>query len=731
MPKLQPLHRALVLAFAAPAMTALAAVPSDDPPQDAGPTRLAQVQSVPVSSGAMEKIEVSAQRQHYRGDVAVEDLPQSVQVITGETLKQVGAVKLNDALDLATGVARQNTFGGLWDGFAIRGFAGDLNVPSGYLVNGFNGGRGFGGLRDTSSVERIEILKGPGSALFGRSEPGGTVSITTKKPQFTTEGSATFAAGSYNFLRAEGDFTTPVSDSTAIRLNGAIEDADSYRDTVHTKRAFASPSILSKIGKDTSVWYELEWSRQEIPFDRGVLARNGELGIIPISRFLGEPGDGPMVSKVLGHQAELQHNLGKNWVMLVGASYRTTDLIGYGQNPEFAAARQPFFRDGQTLSRQRRHTDYESSDAVGRLEVSGGFKTGAVAHHLLAGSDYEEFQLDRLQRRYRPPAFNASSTLAILNAVNIFNPVYGNLPAPNANVFNDTEKDKAYGVYLTDQMDLTEQLKLRLGARYDWYKQSIDNRLATLQPPNQNVTAFSPQVGLTYKAFDTISFYTAFAKGFRPNTGFDVQRQPFAPEKTTSSEVGMKFESSDGNLSGTIALFKMKKTNVITADPVNAGQSIAIGEAESKGIEFDIAGSLPGQVKVMLSYAYTDAISASNVLDPDFGRVVASGDPLINIPKHNANLLLMKDLDVAGRKLTLGGGAKYVSRRLGETSVNFYLPAYTLVRLFATYEVTSKFSVTGEVNNLFDKVYYPASFAALWVYPGAPRQFQVRATYKF
>ena len=97
----------------------------------------------------------------------------------------------------------------MWDSFAIRGFAGDLNVPSGYLVNGFNSGRGFGGIRDTSSVERIEVLKGPGSALFGRGEPGGTVAIITKKPQFETQGSVAVAAGSDSFQRAEGDFTTP------------------------------------------------------------------------------------------------------------------------------------------------------------------------------------------------------------------------------------------------------------------------------------------------------------------------------------------------------------------------------------------------------------------------------------------------------------------------------------------------------------------------------------------
>lgn len=732
MNNIRPLCRALILAFAAPALGALAAEPVAEPPKDSpGAVKLAQAQPAPASVGSQEKIEVSAQREHYRGDVAVEDLPQAVQVITGEMLKQVGAVKLNDALDLAAGVARQNTFGGLWDGFAIRGFVGDPNLPSGYLVNGFNGGRGFGGLRDTSSVEKIEILKGPGSALFGRSEPGGTVAISTKKPQFKPEGSLGLAVGSNSFHRVEGDYTTPLSESTAVRINGAFEDADSFRDTVHTKRQFASPSIVQKIGNDTSIWYELEYSKQEIPFDRGVVARNGQLGVIPNSRFLGEPGDGPTIAKVLGHQLELQHLFWKNWVLLVGGAFRNTKLDGIGENPEFAAGRNPFFTDGQTLSRQRRFTNYESDDTIGRAEVSGGLKTGSVGHHILFGADYDEFKLDRLQTRYRPPAFNASSTLAVLNAVNIFNPVYGNAPAANQNVFNDTERDKAYGFYLTDQMDLTDALKLRVGARYDSFKQTIDNRLATLQPPKQDVTATSPSVGVTYKISEDFSVYTAFAKGFRPQTGFDVNRNPFEPEGTKSGEVGLKYQLLEGDLSGNLAVFKMKKTNVLTADPVNAGQTISIGGAESKGVEFDLTGRLPGQVTVMLAYAYTDAISTSSVLDVDFGRIVASGDPLINIPKQNANLLVLKDFDIDGHKLTVGGGAKYVSRRLGETGTNFFLPAYTLLNLQATYEVTRHLNVTVAVTNVADKVYYPASYAAIWVAPGAPREFQIRATYKF
>lgn len=693
----------------------------------------AQAQTVAATrdTAAPEEIVVTGQREHYRGDVPLEELPQAVQVFTADTLEEVGVVRLNDALDMAAGVARQNTFGGVWDSFAIRGFAGDLNVPSGYLINGFNAARGFGGIRDTSSVERIEVLKGPGSALFGRGEPGGTVAITTKKPRFETEGSFSMAGGSNSFYRAEADFTTPLSDAFAFRVNGAMEQADSFRDTVESERSFVSPSFLARLGDDTTVSYELEWSRQEIPFDRGVVALNGELGVIPNSRFLGEPGDGPMIAKVLGHQLELQQNLGGTWALLVGGAYRETSLKGFGQNPELVASRQPFFTDGQTLSRQRRFTDYDSTDKVGRVELSGSFDTGALTHHLLTGVDYEEFELVRWQMRYRPPVFTPASTLAQLNAVNIFNPVYGNLSTPNAFVFNDTENQEAYGVYLTDQIDLTGQLKLRLGGRYDWFKQSIADRLAALQPPEQDVTAFSPQVGVSYQPFEAATFYAAFAKGFRPNSGFDIQRNPFEPEKTESYEVGMKFAALDRALTGTIAVYKMKKTNVITADPVNSGFSVAIGEAQSKGVEFDVAGELPGQFRIQLSYAYTDAESATSVLDPDFRKVVAAGDPLINIPEHNASALLFKDFDIGGRQLTFGTGVKYFSRRLGETGTTFFLPDYTLVRLLGSYQLTEKLTLAAEVNNLFDEEYYPASYSALWVAPGASREFQVRANYEF
>jgi iron complex outermembrane recepter protein len=193
-----------------------------------------------------------------RGDFAEKEIPQSISVITTKQLEDNNILRLIDALDLNASVTRQNNFGGLWDSFAIRGFSGDENLPSGYLVNGFNGGRGFGGTRDVAGVERIEVLKGLAAALFGRGEPGGTVNIVTKRAEFGNfKGSASGLYGSFNRIRFDADANIPVGENVAIRLVGYSEKADSFRDTVNSKRHGFLPSVLVrlvKIRRSVTIW---------------------------------------------------------------------------------------------------------------------------------------------------------------------------------------------------------------------------------------------------------------------------------------------------------------------------------------------------------------------------------------------------------------------------------------------------------------------------------------------
>jgi iron complex outermembrane receptor protein len=683
----------------------------------------ASAQSPAPAADGLQEVKVTALRQPFRGNVPLEELPQAVQILDSELLQTIGVTKLDDVLDLASGIARQNTFGGLWDSFAIRGFAGDENTPTGYLVNGFSNGRGFSGRRDSSNIERVEVLKGPGSALFGRGEPGGTINIVTKKPEFDHKGSLELAGGRFDTYRVAGDYTGPISNSVAFRINGAWEDSNGFRDGVTFEKLAVTPSLLWRIGEATVVNYELEYVKQEAPFDRGIVAPGGVLGAVPITRFLGEPGDGVTEVEATGHQLYLQHEFNSDWSLLVGAGFRESEFAGFSSDPELVGGRQPFYATGTTLSRQRRFRDYQAEDISVRGEVSGRIETGALTHNLLMGADFYTFELDQIQTRFRPTLANAYS-------INVFAPVYGQTRTPGPFV-NTLEEQEAFGVYLQDQIDVTEQWKVLVGLRYDDFEQTITNR-ATNRAATQSDTATSPRFGVVYEANETASFYASYSKGFRPNSGFNFAGVSFEPEFSKSFEVGAKLSSADRRLNATLAVYQGEKSNILTADPINAGFSISAGEAESRGLEFDFNGEIGEDLNLNLSYAYTDARVTKSALDPNFGLSLPVGSRLINIPRNQANALLVKGFMWGTSKLTVGAGATYISDRLGETGVpSFLLPGYTLVNLLGSWAPNDKLKVSVDVDNLFDEEYYASSYARLWVAPGMPRSYTVRAQIKF
>lgn len=691
-----------------------------------------QVFADPATNEAIEEtIIVTAQRQAYRADIPLKLTPQSVDVLEADTLEEVGITRLADALDLSASMARQNNFGGLWDNFAVRGFAGDENLPSGYLVNGFNAGRGFGGPRDIVGIERVEILKGPSAAVFGRGEPGGSVNLVTKKPEFEPEGTIGVALGSFDKVRLDGDWTGPLSDAFAVRLNGFYEQGNSFRDTLESTRSGIFPSAQWRFNARTSITYEGEITRQEIPFDRGVISLNNKLGVVPISRFLGERGDGPIQADASGHQLQLQHDFNDEWSLLVGIGYRTTDLEGFSTEAELASARQRLFVDGQTLSRQRRFRDYEAEHTVYRGEVSGQFETGVLEHRILAGLDYDRFSNGQVFLRYRPPSVAGNPSPAAGNVISIFNPIYGQFPLPVPGPqTNRLDEQEAWGFYVQDQIKLSDRLQIRVGGRYDDFFSVSLNRANNTRTSFSD-TKFSPQAGFVFEASDAFTLYGSYGQGFRPNSGTDFAGRAFAPEESESYELGGKITLLDGDLEATIAAFSMTKTNIITADPLNAGFSLAIGEAESRGLEVDVTSELPGELDLRLSYAFVDAKVAKDGLDPNFASIIKKGDRLINVPEHTLSALISKEFDLGGNELEIGGGLLYVGKRLGETATTFDLPAYTSVRLFATYDLSDDLELSANVNNLADTTYYTNSFSRLWVAPGAPRNVTVALRYSF
>ncbi|HZX28328.1 MAG TPA: TonB-dependent siderophore receptor [Telluria sp.] len=719
-------HRTLALFLAAtyPLVT-LAAETPDQATTDAAAAAPAAAPAAATPAPAEEKkdvVVVRAARQHYRAlsatgatktDTLLKDLPQSVRVLTADLLKDVGVTSLAGALDLSSGVTRQSNLGGLWDSYSMRGFTGDPSFGSDYLVNGFSSSRGYNGLRDSASTASVEVLKGPASALYGRGEPGGTVNITTKKPRFDPAYSLDMSVASYQNYRSAVDLTGPITDDIAYRLNAAHEQGNSFRDTIKTKRSFVSPSFIWLIGDRTKVSYEAEVTEQKVPFDRGVVAVKGVLGLIPNSRFLGEPSDGPISIKSVGQQVFVEHEFNDQWKLQTGMSYRDSELNGYSTEASSLQA------DGHTLWRQRRHRDFSATDRSARIEIVGKVAVGGMTHNLLFGADAYRFE-DRRNMTRR------NSTAAKPNAIDIYDPVYGGPIDPLLPLVNTWEKQRAHAYYAQDQIDLSKQWKAQLGTRVDKYDQVVTN-INNGASTEQSTSASSPRAGLVYQPLPTLSLYTTAAKGFRPNSGVSIDNKGFPAEDSRSYEVGAKLETADQRLSATLALYRITKKNVLAPNPVNPFFLIPAGEVASKGVELDISGEIAPKLRIGAAYAYTDA----KVTKGD--QTIVTGSRFPNVPLHSASVVLTQGFTIGGGQASLGGGLIYVGERYGDVaaSTDFKLPGYTTAKLISSWSPTKKLRLSLNIENLLNKRYYAASYSQVWVAPGQPRTITLDLNYQF
>ncbi|MFG6412890.1 TonB-dependent siderophore receptor [Roseateles sp. DC23W] len=646
-------------------------------------------------------------------DTPARDLAQSVRVLSAGLLGDAGVTRLDQALDLGSGVSRQSNLGGLWDSYAMRGFTGDPNFGSDFLVNGFNYSRGYNGLRDTANAAAVEVLKGPASALYGRGEPGGTVNITTKRPLFVPERVVEMSAGSHDTYRATADLTGRLSERLAYRLNVAQGQAGSLRNLVESERTLVAPSLLWMPGADTTVSYELEYARQQATFDRGVVAVKGRLGEVPRSAFYGEPGDGPATIEALGHQLFVQHHFNDDWSLQAGLSHRRSSLGGTSTEARFLQA------DDRTLTRQRRTRDNAALDLSGRVELLGKVQAAGLRHHLLVGVDAYRFVDDREQYRA------ATST-----PIDIHAPVYG--AAPSAMTLNTwtRETQRALAFYAQDQIDLGAQWKLLLGLRHDRYDQRLLNRRNDVTT-QQTLDAVSPRVGVVYQPGRSVSLYATAARSFRPNSGVSRAFESFPAERGRSIEMGAKYDTADRRLSATLAVYRIAKNHVLTPDPTDPNNfSVAAGEVQSQGLELDVGGELARGLRLSFAYAFTDAIVVQD------HNAFLVGRQLANVPRHSGNLLLVRAFTLGGWRATAGFGLTHVGQREGAVAPlsaadDFRLPAYTTVKLLGSWQPAPGWRVALDVANLFDRTTYASSYSQVWVQPGDGRRATLSLRHAF
>jgi len=310
-------------------------------------------------------------------------------------------------------------------------------------------------------------------------------------------------------------------------------------------------------------------------------------------------------------------------------------------------------------------------------------------------------------------------------AIDIYNPVYGRArTAPLSPLFNTRDSQRATGVFVQDQIDLSPHWKLLAGVRFDRFHQDYEDLLAR-KTTTQSHSATSPRVGITYLVSDRLSFYASAGKSFRPNSGGDENGNAFAPQSGRALEAGAKWLSADERLTATMAVFDIRKNNVLTRSPTNANFNVAAGQARSRGFEADVAGQLDAHWRLTGNLAYTDTEVTRDNNPAMLGRRVA------NIPRVSGGLFAIREDRLLDGRYGLGGGLVHVGERTGNATDTYRLPAYTTVRLTAYWQINPRVRLTLDVNNLFDKTFYVASWNNLTVLPGMGRQVVAGLQAKF
>ena len=658
-----------------------------------------------------------------RSQALLQEIPQTVNVIPAQVIRDQAPRNLDDALANVSGITQGNTLGSTQDSVMTRGFGDNRNgsiMRDGMPVIQ---GRGL-----NATVDRVEVLKGPASLLYGIQDPGGVVNMVSKKPELEQYNALNLRGSTYgNGKNGSGgglDSTGALGDSGfAYRMVLDHDDEDYWRNYGVQRETLVAPS-LAWFGDNTKLLFAYEHREFLTPFDRGTVIDPRDNHPLDISRGrrLDEPFNDMEGRSDLYH-FEADHQLNDNW----------SAHLGYSWNRETYDASQvrvtAIDTTNGTLTRSMDGTHNAiSTDRFATASVEGSVDVAGMQHDLVFGID------DEYRKIYRADLIRQKS----LSTFSYINPVYGRevegttvSPADSA----QTDLLRSDSMFLQDSIHLNEQWILVGGARFQAYDQYAGKGVPFQANTDSNGQKWVPRAGLVYRYTDALSFYGSYTESFKPNSTIaplsgssTVLDGSIAPEEAKSWEVGAKLDLP-GRVTGNIALFDIKKRNVLVANsegPVTLYS--AAGEVRSRGLEMDLSGQLSDRWSMIGSYAYTDAEVTE---DPTY-----KGKKLQNVAKNSGSLSAVYDFGniVGGDQLRVGAGARYVGERAGNAVNDFDLPSYTVADAFATYDTkvegqTVKFQLN--VKNLFDRTYYTSAASRFFVSMGDSRQVMLSSTLEF
>ncbi|WP_145566436.1 TonB-dependent siderophore receptor [Yersinia aleksiciae] len=642
------------------------------------------------------------------------NVPQAVSVVPRQVLRDQAARNIDEALYNVSGITQTNTLGGTQDAVMKRGF-GD-NRDGSILRDGVRSAlaRNF-----TPTTERVEVLKGPASMLYGMGEPGGVINMITKKPQLMQQAHIEGWGRSFNGGGGQLDLTGPLGQSGfAYRMIVDHDETDYWRNFGRHRQTVVAPSIMW-FGETTTVRVAYEHMEYLTPFDRGTI----------IDSRTGKPVDTPRHRRFdEGYNATRgdQDNITLQVDQVLNDHWKSTLTYAYGRNRYSDNQARALSLNPMTgvLTRQADATASAVSQAQAvQMTLNGDLDLGGMGHQMLFGFDYED------NRTYRGDMIRDKKNADF----NIYHPVYGLMPVStkvSAKNSDHRRNLKSYGWFMQDAIELTDKWIVLAGLRYDHFDVLSGKGRPFITNTESAGSKLIPRTGVVYKLTPEISFYGSYSESFKPNSSIAKQISSLPPEQGQSWEIGSKVELLNG-VTGTLALFDIAKRNVMVNELID-GETVTrtAGRVRSQGIELDVAGQLTDNLSAIATYAY---IGARVTEDPN-----NKGNQMTNVARNSASLFLTQTLGStgwqSGDEMRIGAGARYVGRRAGDAANRFTLDDYTVADAFISYSLlVNHYRVKWQLNvkNLFDKTYYPSSGGNLRVAVGEPRQFVLRASIDF
>lgn len=671
-------------------------------------------------------------------------VPIASESLTGALLRDRQVSRLEDALEYVSGSeVAPNGQSAL--GFIIRGFPTYQYYLDGVRVSPDLHHDGF---RDMANIERIEVIKGPASLLYGRTEPGGAINLITKQPLTEPLSVLEQQTGSFGRIRSQVDAGGPVADTSQLfyRLNVAYEHQDSFRG-IPNKRLFMAPVVRWDPSETTSATMYAEHLDSRDHHDSGLPVIGARLPPVPITRTLESGSEVHTLDWRLGLKGSHAFENGLNVRLHVDARWTESprsiglSISDDGLNPSACSVSScPVQRALVVVPVSHGHTYFVSVDA------QDDFSLWETQHSVLAGVD--EF----LSKGYSEISIRNDPSLA----TDLFNPRQGEMPVtllqnPDWSA-RDSVGERWTGVYVQDQMQLTDSLYFLLGGRYDTVIEEVDN---TVQTPDTfpsfepfvggttPVHALKGRAGVVWHPRPSLSLYANYSQNFGVTAGLYTSGSGtndttfIPPEIANEAEIGMKYATEDGRLSASLALFHLRKANI--SSPIlepsidNSSIFLVMDAATTRGVEVELHGEPIRGLQLLANYAYLNSLIDNfpgfypQGAPKDVELVGATGDRLAGVPRHGGSLWATYHLWGSGSQgLRLGAGAVARGERAGDNNNDYWLPGFVRVDALAAYGWRSagmNFSAQVNADNLLNKRYYESLSGTHTVFPGASRSW--------